>query len=80
LSGRFSPMIRLLHKTIVVCASVALLLFFLWALAALYFDAGSWFPAALVAVCIIAAFFLRSLNRSSLFVAGQRPRLAARGR
>lgn len=61
-------MIRLLHKTIVVCASLALLLFFLWALAALYFDAGSWFPAALAAVCIIAAFFLRSLNRSSLLV------------
>jgi hypothetical protein len=68
LSGRFSPMIRLLHKTILVCASLALLLFFLWALAALYFDAGTWFPAALAAVCIIAAFFLRSLNRSSLFV------------
>ncbi len=61
-------MIRWLHKPLALLAALALLLFFLWALAALYVDAGSWFPAALIAICVLALFFLKSIKRSSLFM------------
>lgn len=61
-------MIRRLHEPLALLFSLALLLFFLWALAALYVDAGPWFPAALVVICLPALFFFESIKRSSLFV------------
>jgi hypothetical protein len=62
-------MIRWLHKPLVLLASLALLLFFLWALAALYVDAGAWFPLLLLAPVAAAAIVLRSARRASIFAA-----------
>jgi hypothetical protein len=61
-------MIRWLHKPLALLAALALLLFFLWALAALYFDAGAWFPLALLALAAGAVIVLRSARGTALVV------------
>ncbi len=61
-------MIRWLHRPLALLAALALLLFFLWALAALYFDAGAWFPLVLLALAAAAAGILRSAGRLALAV------------
>lgn len=61
-------MIRWLHKPLALLAALALLLFFLWALAALYFDAGTWFPLALLALVAAAMIIFRSAKRTSVVV------------
>jgi len=61
-------MIRVLYRSLVIFASLALLLFFLWALAALYFDAGPWFPVTVASLVVVALLFFRSARRWSLFV------------
>lgn len=61
-------MIRWLHKPLVLLAALALLLFFLWALAALHFDAGAWFPLALLALAAGAVIVLRSARGTALVV------------
>ena len=59
-------MIRWLHKPLALLAALALLLFFLWALAALHFDAGAWFPLALLALAAGAVIVLRSTRGTAL--------------
>lgn len=59
-------MIRWLHKPLVLLAAMALLLFFLWALAALYVDAGSWFPLLLLSLVVVAILVLRTAKRVSI--------------
>ena len=61
-------MIRWLHKPLVLLAALALLLFFLWALTALHFDAGAWFPLALLALAAGAVIVLRSARGTALVV------------
>ena len=61
-------MIRWLHKPLVLLAALALLLFFLWALAALHFDAGAWFPLALLSLAAGAVIVLRSARGTALVV------------
>jgi hypothetical protein len=61
-------MIRWLHKPLALLAVLALLLFFLWALAALYFDAGSWYPLVLLALVVVAMIIFRSVKRASVAV------------
>lgn len=61
-------MIRWLHKPLAFLATLALLLFFLWALAALYIDAGIWFPLLLIALVVATIVVLRFARRASLVV------------
>jgi hypothetical protein len=61
-------MIRLLHKPLALLGALSLLLFFLWALVALYFDAGPWYPLVLLAPAAVAMIIFRSVKRSSLVV------------
>jgi hypothetical protein len=61
-------MIRWLHKPLALLAALALLLFFLWALAALYFDGGTWIPLVLLAPVVAAIVVLRSAKHSAVFL------------
>lgn len=61
-------MIRWLRKPLALLASLALLLFFLWALAALYVDAGAWFPLALLVLAAGAVIVLRSARGTAIVV------------
>jgi hypothetical protein len=61
-------MIRWLHKPLALLATLVLLLFFLWALAALYFDAGSRYPLVLLALAAAAMIIFRSAKRTSVVV------------
>ncbi|MFZ9038287.1 MAG: DUF4105 domain-containing protein [Gammaproteobacteria bacterium] len=61
-------MIRWLHKPMALLVALALLLFLLWALAALYFDAGNWFPLVLIAVVVTAVVVFRSAKRVAVAV------------
>jgi hypothetical protein len=61
-------MIRFLHKLSAIFSLFLLCLFFLWAAAALYFDASTWLSIFLALVCIIAGIYFRSIRPTSLFV------------
>ena len=61
-------MIRFLRKLLAIFSLFPLCLFFLWATAALYFDASTWLSIFLALVCIIAGLYFRSIRSTSLFV------------
>ncbi len=61
-------MTRIAHILLAGLLSLGLALFFAWAMAALYFDAGAWYPLALLAAALAAGVILRSARRASLAI------------
>jgi hypothetical protein len=61
-------MIRYLQSSLTLSLRICVFLFLLWAMAALYVDAGSGFSLALLLLCIASGFYFRAVKRISAFV------------
>lgn len=59
---------RYLRIPLVAFGTISLLFFFLWAVAALYIDAGPWWCLPLILVTVVSGFYFSSAGRTSLFV------------